>query len=226
MLHSFLNLLFPRTCTGCHQPLQLNEALICTDCRFELPKTDSHIYPDEKIMNRFAGKVFLKHVFSYLKFVKGGRTQQLMHALKYKGKQEVGVLLGQWYGAELKQLGYDKEFDLLIPIPLHKSRLQNRGYNQAACFAQGLAVGLEITMNEGVLVRNHQTDTQIHKSRYERFENMQGVFELKDISVVRDKHLVLVDDTLTTGATIEACALVLLEAKPASISVITAAVAY
>lgn len=226
MFSSFLNLLFPRTCAGCSQTLQENETLICTNCRFVLPKTDSHLQPDEKIINRFAGKVYLKYAFAYLKFVKGGRTQKLMHALKYKGKQEVGVLLGEWYGAELKLSGYEEAFDLLIPVPLHKSRLQSRGYNQAACFAQGLATGLGIAMNEVTLVRNHQTATQIHKSRLERFENMQAVFEVKDAEAVRDKHIVLVDDTLTTGATIEACALALLEAKPASVSVITAAVAY
>ena len=226
MFQSFIDLIFPRICAGCQQPLQLNEQQICTDCRFELPLTNSHLKVDEKLNNRFIGKVNLTHALSYLKFVKGGKVQSIMHELKYKGNQEVGEMLGRMYGSDLNENGFCNEFDLILPVPLHANRLITRGYNQSDSIAKGLSESLKIQWRNDVLKRGIETKSQINKSRLERYENMKDVFFVDNVDGLSDKKIVIVDDTLTTGATLESCVLALNDIGVKNVSIIAIAAAY
>jgi ComF family protein len=226
MFQSFIDLIFPRICAGCQQPLQLKEVQICTDCRFELPLTNSHLQADEKLNNRFTGKVNLTHTLAYLKFVKGGKVQRMMHELKYKGNQEIGEILGRMYGADLKENGFSDEFDLVLPVPLHTNRLVIRGYNQSDSLAKGLAESLKIEWRSDVLKRGIETKSQINKSRLERYENMKDVFFVDKPEGLSDKRIIIVDDTLTTGATLESCVLALNDIGVNNVSIIAFAATY
>jgi ComF family protein len=223
IFQSFIDLIFPRICAGCQQPLQLNEELLCTDCRFDLPKTNSHLEVDKKLVNKFAGKVKLEHSLAYLKFVKGGKVQRIMHEIKYKDNQELGEMLGRMYGSELREIGFSTQFDVILPVPLHKKRLIIRGYNQSDCLAKGLAESLGIEWRDDVLKRGIETETQVAKSRLERYENMQDVFYVENFEGLEDKRIVVLDDTLTTGATLESCVLALNDAGAKNVSVIAMA---
>jgi ComF family protein len=225
MFQSFIDLIFPRVCAGCEQPLQLKEEQICTDCRFELPITNSHLEPDSKLINKFAGKVKLEHSLAYLKFSKGSKVQKIMHDLKYRGNQEVGEMLGRWYGAELRENGFSDKFDLILPVPIHKKRLIIRGYNQSDSLAKGLAESLNIEWSSNVMKRGIETETQVRKSRLERYENMQDVFFVDKPEGLSERKIVLVDDTLTTGATLESCVLALNDVGAKNISIIAIAAA-
>jgi ComF family protein len=223
IFQSFIDLIFPRICAGCQQPLQLNEELICTDCRFELPKTNSHVEVDKKLVNKFAGKVKLEHSLAYLKFVKGGKVQKIMHEIKYKDNQELGEMLGRMYGSELREKGFSGQFDVILPVPLHKNRLIIRGYNQSDCLARGLAESLNIEWRSDVLKRGIETESQVEKSRLERYENMQDVFHVENFEDLKDKRIVIVDDTLTTGSTLESCVLALNDVGIKNVSIIAMA---
>ena len=126
------------------------------------------IEPDRKLINKFAGKVNIEHSLGYLKFVKGGKVQKIMHEIKYAGNQELGEMLGRMYGAELREKGFSEQFDLVLPVPLHKKRLIIRGYNQSDCLAKGIADSLGIEWRDDVLKRGIETQSQISKSRFER----------------------------------------------------------
>lgn len=223
MFSSFIDLIFPRNCSACLAPLQLNEELICTHCRFDLPRTNLHLEKENPLAQKFFGETQLKHTLSYLKFVKGGKVQRLMHELKYKGNQEVGEMLGRWYGAELRESGLGDAFDLIIPVPLHQKRLLIRGYNQSDCFAKGLSESLNIEWRNDVLIRVKETSSQVNKSRLERYENMDKVFMVKNSVILENRSIVVVDDTLTTGATLESCVLSLQEFDIKDISILTLA---
>jgi ComF family protein len=223
MFQSFVDLIFPRICAGCQQPLQLNEELICTDCRFELPKTNSHVEVDKKLVNKFAGKVKLEHSLAYLKFVKGGKVQKIMHEIKYKDNQELGEMLGRMYGSELREKGFSEQFDVILPVPLHTNRLIIRGYNQSDCLAKGLAESLSIEWRDNVLKRGIETESQVAKSRLERYENMQDVFYVENFEDLKDKKIVIIDDTLTTGSTLESCVLALNDVGVKNVSIIAMA---
>jgi ComF family protein len=225
MLHSFIDLIFPRICAGCQAPLERSEEQICTHCRFELPVTNSHIQTDIQLVNKFVGRVNLKHTLSFLKFVKGGKVQKMMHELKYKGNQEIGELLGRLYGAELRDNGFKHEFDLILPVPIHKKRLIIRGYNQSDSLAKGLAESLGIEWKSDILKRGTETESQIKKSRLERYKNMEDVFYAENYEEILHRKIVIVDDTLTTGATLESCVIALNDVGVKDISIIAMATA-
>jgi ComF family protein len=223
----FLTLLFPEFCQACERTLASGEDLICTHCRLKLPYTNVHLQPPElnPLSVRFYGKLPVKHVLAYLYFNRAGRTQRLLHALKYRGVQEVGEILGTWYGHALQEAGYADAFEIILPVPLHPRKRRQRGYNQADSFAKGLATALGLTWNNQLLKRTHYTSSQTHKSRPERWENVANVFQVADPAVIQNKKILLVDDVITTGATLEACGLTLLKAGCAEVSVATIAAA-
>jgi ComF family protein len=219
-------LLFPPYCYACERALASGESLICTYCRIRLPYTDiPHKEPDAALKHRFSGQVRLQHALAYLYFKRSGRVQRLLHALKYQGAQEIGLLLGQWYGEILREHGFQTAFDQILPVPLHVAKKRQRGYNQSESFARGLGQALQVPVSDQVLSRQVDTSSQTHKTRAERWQNVEHVFRVTRPALLQGQRVLLVDDVLTTGATLEACALTLLKAgcPEVSIGVIAAA---
>ncbi len=222
----FISLIFPEFCLGCRKSLAKGELDICTQCLAELPQTHYHKDLENPVAQKFWGVIDIEYAFSFLKFIKGGMVQNLMHQLKYEGRENLGELLGQLYGAKLQQDGFGDTFDLILPVPLHKNRLRQRGYNQCDPIAKGLSQMLDTEMNTKILQRKigniSQTKT---KSKIERQENVQGIFALMEPAQIEGKHILLIDDVLTTGATLQSCARPIFEANCQSLSIATIAVA-
>ncbi|WP_240676085.1 ComF family protein [Botryobacter ruber] len=228
MLHDLLSLLFPEVCYACDGVLARGEKYICTGCNVKLPYTDFHAHGATELntlQRRFWGKVPVRFAFAYLHFRAKGRVQRLLHRLKYKGAQELGEHLGLRYGSLLSEYHYPTEFDLVLPVPLHKTKLRKRGYNQSDSFAKGIAGAMKLPWNNNTLVRTTNTETQTRKNRLARWQNVEEVFRVAKPEAVKGKRVLLVDDVLTTGATLEACAVVLLAAGCAEVSVVTIAAA-
>ena len=171
------------------------------------------------------GRVKLEHATALLRFEKKGIVQQLLHKLKYKGYEDIGLLLGGWLGTELKEMGDYNDIDIVIPVPLHKRKLKKRGYNQVEKFAKEVASILEVPYKDRVLQKSSSTSTQVFKKRIARWIDKDEVFTLANPSLIANKHILLCDDIITTGATIEACANELLKAPNVKISVVTMAIA-
>ena len=172
----------------------------------------------------FWGRVPLITGAAYYQFKKQSKVQNLLHQLKYKGQKQVGIKTGSLYGTELKQEKIYQDMSVIIPVPLHPNRERKRGYNQSEMFAMGLSQTMEIPYFSDVLVRTTASETQTKKSKFKRWENVKSIFEIQNEAVIRNKHILLVDDVITTGATIEACAQMLIEVPGVKVSV--AAIAY
>lgn len=224
-LADFVSLLFPELCPACQAGLVANEYIICSDCRYNLPYTNFHLQADNIVAQQFYGKIKVEAAFALYYFTKGGKVQNLMHHFKYKGMQRIGNLLGNIAGTQLAQNPIFSTADLIIPVPLHKKRLRERGYNQSTCFAKGLAEKLYAVVEDNNLQRRVATATQTHKSRFARFENMQEVFTIKHPERLINKHVLLVDDIVTTGSTLEACGIELLKIPGLTLSIATIAYA-
>jgi len=224
-LADFVSLLFPELCKACGESLVSGEDLLCIDCRYNLPFTNFHLKTDNIVAQQFWGKINLEAAYAMCYFTKGGKMQHLMHQFKYKGVQNIGNLLGNIAGEQLNKNPVFSNADLIIPVPLHKSRLRKRGYNQSANFANGLSEKLNIPVDENNLVRIKATETQTHRSRFSRYENMQQVFALTNPEALINKHVILVDDVITTGSTLEACGAELLKVDGLKLSIATIAYA-
>lgn len=224
-LADFISLLFPQLCAACRANLVGNEYLLCTDCLYNLPFTNFHLLPDNIVAQQFWGKMPVEAAYALYYFTKGGKIQELMHQFKYNGMQEIGILLGNIAGGQLSSNHIFNSVDVIIPVPLHKKRMRIRGYNQSACFAAGLAQKLNAMVELDNLIRVVATETQTRKSRFARFENMREVFVVKDPERLKNKHILLVDDTVTTGATLEACGTQLLKVEGVKLSIATIAYA-
>jgi len=224
-LADFVSLLFPELCAACRESLVANEYLLCTDCRFNLPYTNFHLQADNIVARQFWGKISIEAAFALFYFNKGGKIQNMLHQLKYNGQQQIGNLLGNIAGGQLIKNEIFNNVDYIIPVPLHKKRFRERGYNQSTRFAEGLADKLNAVVEEGNLVRVKSTETQTHKSRFARFENMQEVFMVINPEKLKGKHVLLVDDVVTTGSTLEACGEQLLKVEGLKLSIATIAYA-
>ncbi|HNV95667.1 MAG TPA: ComF family protein [Bacteroidales bacterium] len=218
-LRDFLELIYPKNCGACNVPLLKGESVICTQCMAELPFTHYHKMNDNPVAQVFWGRIPIENATSLLYFHKKGRTQHLLHQLKYKGRQDIGIFLGQLLGNQLLNNEAYQNIDAIVPIPLHPKRQKQRGYNQAECIAIGLSRSLNIPIENQLIFRNTETKTQTKKSRTERWENVAQVFSLNTKNQQNGKHYLLVDDVITTGATIEACAQTLLTIPGTKISV-------
>lgn len=218
-----LSLFFPELCAACGKNLFKNEKIICTICIYHLPQTNFHEDPNNKMARQLWGRFPFVQTIAFLYFRKGSRIQRMMHQLKYRKSPETGIRLGELYAHELKRSEIFKKPDLIMSIPLHPAKFKKRGYNQSECIGQGLNSILDIPINTTNLVRLENTATQTKKSRYARYENLLGVFEVKEKSDLIDKHIMLIDDVMTTGATLEACSLLLQEIEGVKISICTIA---
>lgn len=225
MLRDFISLFFPKYCMACNNALVKGEHLICIRCDYEIPKTDSHLDKQNYVAIKFFGKIRLTDAVAYLKFSKSGKVQRLLHRLKYDNRPEIGELIGRKYGQELTACAFEKAYDIIVPVPLHKSKLRRRGYNQSTAFGKGLSETTGLLLRDDLLKRNVKTSTQTRKSRMERWKNVEHIFVVPDAAAVKDKRILLVDDVITTGATIESCAQELLDAGCASVGVAAIAAA-
>jgi len=224
MLKPLLDILYPPTCLGCDSILQTGEEVLCIKCRHELPLTNHHKIPENDSFKRLAGRVPLEKVMSMLIFEKQGLVQQIIHKLKYEGHQEVGTLLGLWYGEIIKDNLHD--IDEIIPVPLHKKRLKERGYNQVMTFSEALSKCLRTPINTEVLYRNKYTKTQTKKAFFVRTDINSAIFDVVFSEQDSGKHFVLVDDVLTSGTTLEQCSKALLKIPDVKISIVTMALTY
>ena len=200
-----INLLFPALCNGCGKLLYHGEKDICTKCLYDLPYTDFHLYEDNLVAKQLWGRLSVNAAMAMLYFKKGTKVQNLIHGLKYNGKTEIGTMLGKLLANKLAKSEFYSDIDVVIPVPLHQKKLRLRGYNQSEYIATGLAEELGITVSTKNLLRNKATESQTKKARYTRYENMQDVFSVTKAEDLADKHILLVDDVITTGATLEAC---------------------
>lgn len=225
MFNFIIDLFFPKVCAGCHSVLMTNETVLCTVCRHEMPLTQYHLDPKNEAVKKFYGKVAIEYASALLYFQKKGMVQELIHNLKYKGHEEIGTLLGNWYVKDLKGLNLKIPFDVLIPVPLHPKKFKERGYNQVTTFGLALAEGLNIPYNDSVLYRKKYSKTQSKKNLSGRTEDIANIFDVVFTEEHQHKHFLIIDDVLTTGATLEACSRALLKIPGAKISIVCMAMA-
>jgi ComF family protein len=199
LLNDLLSLFFPQLCAGCNTPLVKGEDILCLNCLADLPKTNYVDGIDNPVALHFLGRVNISYATSFCHFDKGGRIQHLLHQLKYKGRKEIGYKI--------------------VPVPLHPRKERSRGYNQSIEICKGISESMKRPIISGNLIRQIHTSSQTHKGRYERWENVSGIFRVKDCDAFAGKHLLLVDDVITTGATLEACCHPLLDIPGVKVSI-------
>jgi ComF family protein len=221
---AFLHLLFPHVCAGCGTDILNNENLLCMHCAEALPETNFELHPDNPVEKIFRGRLQAEAATAQFYFTKESLLQHLMHQFKYRGNKELGLQLGKIMGRQLKESGRFIP-DALIPLPLFPVKERKRGYNQARVLCEGIAEALNIPVLDKIIIRPLHTETQTKKGRIERWKNVEGKFVLKDAQGIKNKHLLLVDDVVTTGATLEACGQQLLNAENVRLSVAALCVA-
>ena len=220
MFKSLINLFFPRVCCGCNSFLLTDEMILCTVCRHEIPLTNFHNNPKNEAISKFYGRVPIEFAAALFHFQKKGIVQEMIHKLKYKGHEEIGKMIGLWYAEELKNVAQIKQIDFIIPVPLHPRKLKQRGYNQVTTFGKSLSESLDIPYNDSVLVRKVYSKTQTKKSLLKRSELNTEVFDVVFDETMNGKHFLLIDDIITTGATLEVCSRALLKIPDAKVSIV------
>lgn len=225
LINDFLSLIYPRQCEACAGQLFRHERFICNHCRLNLPRSNYHRSTSNELHRTFAGRVPLAHACAFYTYEKQGKVQKLLHAIKYQDQKELGEFIGSLYAEQLRADNSLSDVDLVVPIPLHKKKLAQRGYNQSEWFARGIAAGLSLSMDVLGLQRTKETATQTRKKKYQRWENVEGIFTMQNPASYEGRHLLLVDDVITTGATIEAAWLALKEIKSITVSVASIAFA-
>ena len=221
----FFDLVYPQTCSACGEGLVKGEQAVCSGCLSDLPYLNAHMQPYEPLEMKFQGRLTVDFSLAYLKFIKGGKVQNLLHRLKYEGRSEVGLFLGRCFGKSLKKAGYAERTDLIVPVPIHSSKLKKRGYNQAEMFAIGLSEGLEVPYEPHILRRLKKSKSQTEKGKAERLSDIEGAFSVVQQDKIVSKRVLLVDDVITTGATVEVCTSVLQEAGCKSVGLAAIAAA-
>jgi len=219
VIAKLIDLFFPEVCAGCDSHLLAGEAVICTNCRHQLPLTNHCAVAENEAFQKFYGKLPVEFVATLCYFPEKGIVREMIHKLKYKGQESIGSTLGFWLGEELKLIPTINNIDAIIPVPLHKKRFRERGYNQVSAFGKALSKTLEIPYVEDILVRNIYSKSQTKKNRSGRSTNSQSVFSVTENAENACKHFLLIDDVLTTGATLEACGRALLQIPGIKLSI-------
>lgn len=220
---SLINLFFPRLCTGCGNDLFGADDLLCVKCVNDLPATNFHLHAANPVEKIFWGRIPLVSATSYLYFTKDSLLQHLLHDFKYKGNKDIGFYFGRLMGQTFLESNRFRDVDALVPLPLHPKKERTRGYNQAAVLCDGIASVLNVPVLPDAVVRPMLTETQTHKTRLHRWTNIEGKFLLKEPNAISNKHILLIDDVVTTGATLESCGIELLQAPGLRLSVATLA---
>ena len=204
-LKDILHLFYPDVCISCTDHLTTNEHLVCLNCRLDLPLTHFSFEKNNLVEKTFYGRIPVENATVLFYFLKKGKIQQLIHQLKYKNKQEVGTFIGNWLGDEMNESNRFNNIDCIIPVPLHPKKQKKRGYNQVTTFGESLSKSLHIPFIETVLLRKSFTNTQTKKQRFDRWKNVSELFYVNNPEILNNKHILLIDDVITTGATLEAC---------------------
>ena len=215
----FISLLFPRLCYGCGNHLLRNERLICTECYIVIPRTNYHCEKDNPVSKLFWGRCMIEKAAAFSYYNKGSRIRNLIHNLKYHGISEIGYELGRIYGLSLTESGFMNGIDLILPVPLHPAKQRKRGFNQSEIISLGIGDRANLPVDTKSLTRNVISATQTKRSRYERWTNVDGIFMVIDPQPLIGKHILLVDDVITTGSTIESCTNELLKIDGVKVSV-------
>jgi ComF family protein len=221
LTESVVHLAFPHICFGCGSDLIHRDNLLCADCIDDLPSTFFHLHEDNPVAKMFWGRMPVAHATAQFYFTKESLMQRLMHELKYRGNKELGKYFGKMMGARLETAVRFQEADIIIPLPLHPSKQRKRGYNQSLLLAEGIAEQFAKPVLTGAIIRKDDTDSQTRKNRLQRWENMEGHFRLADYGKIANKHVLLIDDVVTTGATLEACGRELLKVEGVTLSIAT-----
>jgi len=226
MLSSLIDLLFPRICLACGNSCPVKYNQICLTCRNELPQTNWHLTKAHPLEKLFWGRLSLEKSTSFLKFEQGGKVQLLIHHLKYKGVKELGITLGEMAAIELKKSDFFESIEYIIPVPIHPIKQQKRGYNQSHFIAEGIANITGIPLNKSALTKDYNTSSQTKKSRFKRWLNVNTTFKITDEALFKNKNVLLIDDVITTGSTIEACSKELLKIEGVKLNLLTIAATY
>jgi ComF family protein len=224
MIADFISLIYPDNCLSCGELLYKREKVLCLKCKYRLPKTNYHLLSENPVSRLFWGRIDLVSAAAYYLFKKGGGVQQLIHALKYDNRKEAGKEIGKAYGVELKKSPLFETVEVVIPVPLHPLKQRKRGYNQSDFIAEGIAEGMGIEWRNDVVTRVYYNESQTGKSKFLRWQNVESIFHLNNQKAIEGKHVLIVDDVITTGSTIESTALCAKTVEGTKVSV--AALAY
>ncbi|OIQ40268.1 MAG: hypothetical protein BM563_03060 [Bacteroidetes bacterium MedPE-SWsnd-G1] len=223
-IKDIFHLFFHEVCHSCQEVLHQHEKLICIACRHDFPETDFLNQKNNQLEKQFYGRVQIKEAMALFHYTKKGKVQHLIHKLKYKGQEDIGVFFGEWLGNSLKSSDRFQFIDCIVPVPIHPKKEKQRGYNQLTKLGRTAGETLNLPFIENNLVRVINTAAQTHKGRVDRFLGKRNHFEIIDKDLFEGKHILLLDDVITTGATIEVCTRELLKCKNVTVSV--AVIAY
>ena len=223
LINDFTGIFYPPLCSACGEVLMQNEKVLCLSCMADLPRTGFHNDPENEVAKMFWGRVNIKNATAFMVFVKESRYRQILHDIKYRGNYEAAAELGRMFGNELISSPFSAA-DVIIPVPLHAAKQRKRGYNQSAIIAEGMTKSLNMPVEAKLIKRLVNTGTQTSRTRYERWENVKGTFEVTSPEKLVNRHVLLVDDVITTGSTFEACASAIIAIPGTQVSV--AALAY
>ncbi|MFV0332376.1 MAG: ComF family protein [Dysgonomonas sp.] len=219
IFRDFLDLFFPYLCVVCRERLTEGEEYICTDCLLLLPTTNFHLQPDNRLEQFFAGRIPFQHIAAYAYFVKGGSIQNIIHELKYNHNSKIGNFIGELCGETIKNSDFISTIDLLVPVPLHPKRQKERGYNQSAEICKGISAKTGIPVDGENLIRKINNPSQTKNARFDRWKNVEDIFSVINKNAFENKHILLVDDVITTGSTLESCAKEILKSEGSKISI-------
>lgn len=223
-LTDILSFVYPSKCEVCGRVLVESECVICSFCIIKLPRSNYHLDERNPMIQIFWGRVRVLYASSFFFFYKGSPYQSLLHKLKYEGKKNIGIRMGRLFAAELTETSFSRS-EIIIPVPLHPKKQKKRGYNQSEMLAKGVNELFGIELNTKVLMRKGNAGSQTNKNRYDRFLNISDQFCIENSEGIQGKSVLLIDDVVTTGSTLEACAQLLIDAGSKDISILTLAIA-